>query len=66
MSIGLQEILSMADELEGTDAAGVLCETKYRSFCQGSDRLVELGLWDEDGQRSDLAVAVRDELLRRA
>lgn len=60
-----KQVNDMADFIEGTDAAGVLCELGYRSFCGGSDRLIELGLIDIDGQESDLAVAVKKELLLR-
>lgn len=52
----------MAERLKGTDAAAILVGAPYRSFCQGSDTLVELGLWDNDGQMSDFAKEVRDAL----
>lgn len=49
----------IAYDLEGTDAGAILAGGHYRSFCQGSDRLVALGLWNNDGELSDLGFAVR-------
>ena len=43
----------IAQEIHGTSAAGLLQRKPYASFCQGSDDLVQLGLWDEaDGNPS--------------
>jgi hypothetical protein len=43
----------IAQEIHGTSAAGLLQRKPYASFCQGSDDLVRLGLWDEaDGNPS--------------
>jgi len=58
-------LLEMADAIEGTDAAAILLDRPYRSFCNGSDRLVSLGLWDEDGQINDDTREVRSILRSR-
>jgi hypothetical protein len=66
----MNNIKEIADRLGGTSAEALLTEKPLMngarvSYCQGSDTLVELGLWDMDGQWSDLARDVRDELLER-
>lgn len=62
-------VKEMANELQGSSAEACLLHLETSrpglSFCRGSDRLVELGLWDEDGQMSDFARDVRDELVAR-
>ena len=39
----------IADLIEGTDAAAILLGLPYRSFCAGSDSLVDNGVWEDDG-----------------
>lgn len=58
------DMKQMIEELEGTDAMQLLCGLPYRSYCGASGRLVELGLWDDDGQVSDLArEIIKQELI---
>ena len=56
----------IAYSIEGSDAASILLDQPYRSFCNGSDRLEALGLWDHDGLPSDLCHDVRAILLSLA
>lgn len=51
--------IELADTIENTSAEGVLCDRPYRSFCQGSGQLIELGLMDQDGQLTDQALEVQ-------
>lgn len=58
----------LADTLEGTSAEAVLLELPLQgfSYCRGSDHLVELGLWNNDGEQTDFCQLVKKELqLRR-
>lgn len=55
----------IADAIDGTDAARILLGQSYRSYCNGSDLLVSVGLWDIDGQESDDYLTVRQILKNR-
>lgn len=55
----------IADAIEGSDAAAILTDRPYRSFCSGSDTLEKLGLWTGDCEVSDLGRDVRQILINR-
>lgn len=59
-------VKNIANEILDTDTAALLIDdrARVRSFCGSSDALVELGLWDNDGQITDLGYAVRDLVIR--
>ena len=58
-------LYTLADAIFGTDAESILMGQPYRSFCQGSDTLVSLGLWDADGQESDSVKPLRAIIRQR-
>lgn len=55
----------IAAEIEGTDAAAVLLGFPFRSFCNGSDALERLGLWNHDGETTDAGREVAAILRQR-
>jgi hypothetical protein len=60
----IDRVQYLADKIKGTSAAAILTGAEGPfSFCQGSDMLVALGLWDNDGQASDLCIEVTEYLL---
>lgn len=59
------ELARIVDALDETDAAAILLGLPYRSFCNGSDSLVEHGVWTDDGEVTDLGYDVRDALRLR-
>jgi hypothetical protein len=48
------DIGAVMNRLYGTDGSAILLGMPYRSYCRGSDLLVELGVWDDDGQLTNL------------
>jgi hypothetical protein len=44
----------IAARIEVTDTCAILMGRHYKSYCTGSDALVALGLWDNDGQITDI------------
>jgi len=53
------EVKNLASSLT-VDAAGILLGLPYQSYCSGSNQLVSLGVWDNDGQLTDTGFMVRN------
>lgn len=61
----MADVYKTADVL-GESATAILLERPYKSYCSGSDQLVETGCWTNDGELTDLGLEVRNVLRLRA
>lgn len=48
----------------GPDARAILLDRNLKSFTRGSDQLVALGLWSDDGTPTDQCVRIVEDMKR--